>query len=208
MLNTHGSQLLGKDDVFIVTTLDGSDTLYSRSYGASYHSTKGAVSESRHVFIQHGLQKLLHLPVISTLEIGFGTGLNAFLSYLFAQKTKKEISYTAIDSHAIDLRVVSQLNYPSYLVADASKDIFLKMHKEDEFKNGFFSFKKYLSFDDAIVNPPADIIFFDAFSPDVHPQLWEQNIFDRLFELTAPGGYLVTYCAKGEIRRKIEKAGY
>ena len=75
--------------MFVMTTLDGSDTLFSRDFGSTYHSVKGAVSESRHVFVQNGLQKFIHLTSLSILEIGIGTGLNAFLAYLFAQKNKK-----------------------------------------------------------------------------------------------------------------------
>lgn len=194
--------------MFVLTTLDGSDTLYSKHYGTTYHSVKGAVSESRHVFVQHGLQKLLHLPSISILEIGIGSGLNAFLAFLFAQKHKKPVYYTGIEPFPIDIRVASQLNYPSYLAAESNKDVFIKIHQESKFYSGSFQFKRFVGFNIAEVNDKADVIFFDAFSPDVQPQLWEQNIFDHLFECSSKGGHIVTYCAKGEVRRRIEKAGY
>jgi len=208
MFNTAFSRVLGKDDVFVITTLDGSDTLFNKESGATYHSVKGAVSESRHVFLQHGLQQLNHLSSISILEIGLGTGLNAFLAFLFAQKNRKTVSYSGIEPFPIEVRVATQLNYPSYLAAESSRDIFIKIHQETGFSFGYFNFNKYPNLIHADANDKPDVIFFDAFSPDVHPQLWEQNIFDHLFERTSKGGLIVTYCAKGEIRRRIEKAGY
>ena len=208
MSKAHHSRFLGKDDVFPVRTLDGSDTLYSRAFSASYHSINGAVSESRHVFIQHGLSKLLHLPSISILEVGFGTGLNAFLTFLFSQKQAKLISYTGIEPFPIDPKVAEQLNYPSYLAADEFSELFLKMHREDSFETPNFNFQKLHSLDELPSSGGYDCIFFDAFSPDEHEELWEQNIFDRIQELTSSGGYLVTYCAQGEVRRKLERANY
>lgn len=208
MYNTRAPLILGKDDVFVVSTLDGSDTLYSRAFDCTYHSVKGAVSESRHVFIRNGLEKLAHLPSVRVLEIGFGTGLNAFLAFLFSQSHQKEIFYTGIESFSLDIRIVNELNYPQYLLAESSKEIFLKMHREDQFSTASFHFQKFQTLDQTPSDLMADCIFFDAFSPAEQGEMWDQNIFNTLYNLTSQNGYLVTYCAKGEIRRRIENAGY
>ena len=208
MLKKHDVPFLGRDDVFIIPTLDGSDTLFSKAFGASYHSLNGAVSESRHVFIQYGLQTQSQKTKISILEFGYGTGLNAFLAFLYSIKHQKEISYTGIEAFPIDSLVAGQLNYPSYLAATQYHEIFNRMHTENSFSHGQFHFNKIQWMSDLKSSELWDCIFFDAFSPDIQSEQWQQNIFDRLFELTSVDGCLVTYCAKGEIRRRMQRAGY
>lgn len=208
MLKKHEVPFLGRDDVFIVPTLDGSDTLFSKAFGATYHSRNGAVSESRHVFIQNGLQTQSHRSKISILEFGFGTGLNAFLAFLYSIKQQKEISYYGIEAFPIDLHVAGHLNYPAYLAATPYSDLFKRLHAENSFSDGQFHFRKLQSITELNSSTMWDCLFFDAFSPDIQSEQWEQNIFDRLFELTSVDGCLVTYCAKGEIRRRMQRAGY
>ena len=208
MSDAHSSRRLGKDDVYIVTTLDGSATLFSRAYQSTYHSITGAVSESRHVFVQNGLYLLRHLPLVSILEMGFGTGLNAFLAYLFGHKNHLTVNYTGIEAFPIETKLALQLEYPGYLVADQLSDIYLRMHQEERFTAGNFNFQKFLQLESVDANQKFDCIFFDAFSPAVHGELWEQNIFNQISEMTSTGGLLVTYCAQGEVRRKMERAGY
>ncbi|MDZ4749879.1 MAG: tRNA (5-methylaminomethyl-2-thiouridine)(34)-methyltransferase MnmD [Saprospiraceae bacterium] len=199
---------LGWDDVYIVTTRDGSDTLFSRMHNATYHSLFGAVGESKHVFIQHGLKTLVDRPSISILEFGFGTGLNAFLAYLFAITTEKQTQYTGMEAYPIDSEVAQKLNYPQYLAFPEEQDIFLRMHLEDSFSSDSFHFRKLTDYAHILEDEKFDCIFFDAFAPGAQPELWEQPVFDKLFNLTTVGGCLVTYCAQGEARRRMEKAGY
>ncbi len=200
--------ILGPDDVYVIRTLDGSDTLYSRSYNATYHSVNGAVSESRHVFIQHGLKSQLGHPSLRILEFGFGTGLNPFLSFLFGKKHDTGIVYVGVETHPVDIRIAKQLNYASYLNASAEQPIFLRMHTEDTFTVGGFSFQKVYSSAEAHQPELYHCIFFDAFSPSEHADAWHQKHFDTIAALTLPGGCLVTYCARGEVRRTIERAGF
>ena len=202
------SRTLGKDDLFIVPTLDGSNTLYSRDFASTYHSVNGAISESRHVFIQHGLHTQLHLSEIYVLEVGFGTGLNAFLAFLFSEKHKKPVHYIGLESFPIDTGLILHLNYPSYLVAEKKTEVFIKMHEEESFTEPYFQFKKYASWEMIESGHLFDCIFFDAFSPADQPEWWEQDIFDQLYAVSSEGGCLVTYSAQGEVRRRIEKTGY
>ena len=208
-MTTHDiSPTLGWDDVYIVTTRDGSDTLFSRVHAATYHSVFGAVAESKHVFIQHGLSALPPRTPLAILEFGFGTGLNAFLAYLFSINHELEMQYTGIEAYPIDLQVARQLDYPQYLAFPEERDIFHRMHSEDAFTYGTFDFRKVNDFAGISLEAKFDCIFFDAFAPGAQPELWAQSVFDQLFTITTVGGCLVTYCAQGEARRRMERAGY
>jgi len=199
---------LGWDDVYIVSTRDGSDTLFSRVHNATYHSIYGAVAESKHVFIQYGLKTQAHRDRISILEFGFGTGLNAFLAYLFSLVQEKEVTYLGIEPFPIGDEVANQLDYPHYLAFPEEKDIFQRMHRESAMTAGPFLFSKLSSYKDIPDSAVFDCIFFDAFAPGAQPELWAQEVFDKLFKLTSPGGCLVTYCAQGEARRRMTQAGF
>src|SRR5690242_19148270 len=109
------SPVAGRDDVYIITTLDGSNTLFSRMWQSSYHSLHGAVSESKHTYLQHCLHTQLHLPSIRIFEFGFGTGLNAFLAYLLSRKLQKKIHYTGFDTCKLSEKIIHELDYPAYL---------------------------------------------------------------------------------------------
>src|SRR5688572_16124677 len=208
MPSAHLNPVLGKNDAFTIRTHDGSETLYSRQFQATYHSLNGAVSESRHIFIQHGVKELVAFPSLSILEFGFGTGLNAFLAFLFSRSQEKKISYTGIETYALEMSLVHDLNYPGYLLANDFTHIFEKMHLEDRFVLDTFTFQKLRDLNQIPSDSVFDCIFFDAFSPKDHPTAWEQDIFDQISTMTSKGGILVTYCAMGEIRRRIEKAGF
>ena len=200
--------VLGKNDAFIVPTLDGSATLFSRAFQATYHSVNGAVSESRHVFLRHGLQSCIAFPALSVLEIGFGTGLNAFLAFLFSQKNSKTVSYHGIEAYSLDPALVRMLNYPEYLAAIDKEEIFLQMHTLQSFTRDQFEFRLYNTLPDLPTGTSFNCIFFDAFSPKEQPALWQQDIFDQIAAMTQPGGILVTYCAQGNVRRCLERAGF
>jgi tRNA U34 5-methylaminomethyl-2-thiouridine-forming methyltransferase MnmC len=208
-MTTHNvSPVLGWEDVYIITTRDGSNTLFSRSLNATYHSVYGAVAESKHVFIQNGLKTQTDRPSINVLEFGFGTGLNAFLAYLLSLNLEKELTYTGIEAYPIDIGIARKLDYPYYLAYPEEGDIFLRMHEEDIFTAGPFTFNKIAS--PTYIQPGIlyDCIFFDAFAPGAQPDLWDQSVFEVLFSLTSPNGCLVTYCAQGEVRRRLIAAGY
>ena len=198
MIKESASQLLGKEDVYVVPTSDGSNTLFSKAFQSTYHSIFGAVSESKHTYIQYCLLTQLHRPRISILEFGFGTGLNSFLAFLFAQKHQIQIDYLGYESLPLESSVVRQLDYPGYLAFPGKKDIFFQMHETNAFATDFFQFHRIKEWNSAELTGQFDCIFFDAFDPDTQPELWGQEIFDRLFKLTSQGGCLVTYSSKGK----------
>ncbi len=200
--------ILGWDEVFMVLTQDGSNTLFSRAFQTTYHSIFGAVGESKHVFLQNGLLTQADRASISILEFGFGTGLNAFLSYLFSIKHQKEVHFTGIEAFPLDVKVAEKLDYPGYLATPEERDIYLRMHRDNDWIEDLFHFNTISSFDLVDGATKFDCIFFDAFAPDHHSEIWEQPVFDRLFYLTSDGGCLVTYSARGEVRRRMINAGY
>lgn len=196
----------------IIKTADGSDTLYVKDINEHYHSTFGAVQESMHIFIKAGL---LTCPgtSLTIFEAGFGTGLNAWLTFLQSLKNGLQIRYYSIEKHPLSSEIYKSLNYPFYL--NEGEDAFLKIHEacwntEVELSDNFSLHKiegDLTTFDFNFL-PDIDLIYFDAFSPDKQPELWEEPILRSLYEHTSPGGKLVTYCAKGSVRRTLIKSGF
>jgi len=197
----------------IIKTDDGSDTLFVKELDEHYHSTFGAIQESLHVFIKTGLNVKDESP-LTIFEVGFGTGLNAFLTFLDTLKSGQIIQYITIEKYPISRNMWELLNYPELLSKDHT-EIFRAIHlspwneKVNITEN--FALTKITgdmtSFDFDLL-PVFDLIYFDAFSPEKQPELWETRIFEKLYANTAPFGKLVTYCSKGAVRRSLQKSGY
>ena len=197
----------------IQLTADGSHTLSIPEMNVTYHSHHGAIGESVHVYIDAGLQPLLNQSSqtpIHIFEMGFGTGLNALLSLQKAIEYKKPICYTTVELYPLTEPEIAQINYGHLL--NAQND-FLTIHNcewEKEIPlNEFFTLKKHKSsLSDAIITDPVNCLYFDAFSPTVQPGLWTREVFEKMYKALAPGGILVTYCSKSEIRRNMTAAGF
>jgi tRNA U34 5-methylaminomethyl-2-thiouridine-forming methyltransferase MnmC len=196
-----------------VKTADGSDTLFVRELGEHYHSTFGAIQESMHVFIKNGLKIKENSP-LTIFEVGFGTGLNAYLTYQDTLQSGQFIYYISIEKYPIIRNVWEMLNYPKIL-SKGDSHIFRAMHlapwNEKVRIAENFTLKKILgdmtSFDFDL-QPLFDLIYFDAFSPEKQPELWKKTIFEKLFSNTSPLGKLVTYSSKGSVRRALQESGY
>lgn len=198
----------------IEETADGSHTLYVPDLEEHYHSVNGAIQESKHVFISMGLHEMTKSD-ISILEVGFGTGLNALLTFIESELSSTKISYNTIEKYPLSLDLTSKLNYSE--LSSESNVIFDTIHKaawnsfveiSSSFRinkiNGDFTDLKCWEKDNEIF----DLIYFDAFAPDKQPDLWTQDIFDYIYRLTSMNGVFVTYCAKGVVRRMLQKAGF
>lgn len=203
-------------NIHIEKTADGSDTLYIPELDEHYHSVNGAVQESMHVFIDAGLRKVAkNRSEVSIFEVGFGTGLNAILTLIEAEKMDIRISYTTIELYPLPLQTIEQLNYHK-LFPTPFDNTFSQLHavnwNEHIQINPFFSFEKiesdFSNLDFRCHNNKFDLIYFDAFAPDKQAGMWNQEIFDYLFEHTKPEGALTTYCAKGAVRRMMQQSGY
>lgn len=195
----------------IETTADGLPTLYLPELDEHYHSVKGALTEAAHVYIECGLR---HSPVqlVKVLEIGFGTGLNAFLTALEAEKTGRHIHYTSLELHPLAWDEIEPLGYDR-LIAPAKSALFSALHQapweQDNAISPAFALHKIQT--DLLRYLPQglfDVIYFDAFAPEKQPELWTEEIFALLYTHTAPEGILTTYCAKGEVRRRLQRAGF
>ncbi len=195
----------------IQQTEDGSHTLFVPSMDEHYHSVNGALQESKHVFIQAGLHAI-HKERIRVLEIGFGTGLNAFLSLQSATISDKKIYYYSVERYPLELELIESLNYGGYAWPD-KKDLFVNLHKACwnqpvEITKDFILHKIEGDSNSCSLPNEIDLIYFDAFAPDKQPEMWNQRIFDSLYEHAAPGAVIVTYCAKGDVRRSLQAAGF
>lgn len=195
----------------LVLTSDGSHTLFSPAIEECYHSTHGAIQESRHIFIAAGM-KQCEKSEISVLEIGFGTGLNAFLTLLEAEASSKTVRYTSLELYPVDVKIALQLNYPEELAAD-KRGLFELMHEtpwdSERLIAEYFSLLKvkadYTHFK---FSEKYDLVYFDAFSPDKQPEMWTEERFKILYDHCNPGAILTTYCSKGVVRRAMQSAGF
>lgn len=198
----------------IFETQDGSHSIFSEKYGVSYHSKYGAVQETQHVFIEAALRpKAILQKDIAILEIGFGTGLNAFMTYLEAKKFLLNVNYTAIEAYPISIEEAKTLNYPSILRKENEAPFFLKMHQSEwnvsVQMNEFFSLEKRKQlFQEIDYQDLFDLIYFDAFAPNAQPELWETELMTQMYDALKPGGVLVTYCAKGAVKRVMKGVGF
>lgn len=195
----------------IVKTKDGSSTLYNCELKEHYHSTFGAIQESRHVFIKTGLDHLSSkLETINVFEVGFGTGLNALLTLLWASKNEKQVNYVGIEAYPISLKTAEELDYPQLLNVDA--ELFIRMHSASHEKvplSASFNFTLVIGLIQKIQLKESfyDIIFFDAFSPETQPELWTESLFKKLNKSLKKNGILTTYSTKGIVKRALKSAG-
>jgi len=198
----------------LIRTDDGSYTLFVPSLNEHYHSTFGAVRESLHIFIGAGLMACDHeAKTLSIFEVGFGTGLNAYLTLLESAKFVPAVHYTAIESDPVDITLISTLNYPE-LCGDKDAARYTGLHDtpwncEIQVEELFFLHKIHRKIGECEL--PAneyDLVYFDAFGPDVQPELWTAEIFTKLFNSMKKGGILVTYSVKGTVKRALKSTGF
>jgi len=192
----------------IIITSDNSPTLYVPELDEHYHSINGALQESQHVFINAGLKEVKK-ENINILEVGFGTGLNALLSFLEIQKTNQKVYYETIEKYPIDNETIQTLSDKEIF----NSDLFFKLHnasweKEVEISNDFSLKKLKVDLKNYIPNKKFDLIYFDAFAPDKQPKLWTKTIFKILFDATNENGIFVTYSAKGIVKQALREVGF
>ena len=216
----------------IIITTDGSTTIHIPDWNEQYHSKHGAIQEAYHVFIKHGLhhfcdqfcypelvseshKKILSkkFKEISILEIGFGTGLNAFITLLEAEKLNINIDYVGVEGYPVSADEINQLNYSKALRSPNSEALFKNLHEvswEEKHKitTNFQLIKQQKMFDKVNETNVYNLIYFDAFGARVQPELWTETIFKSMFKALKSGGVLVTYSAKGSVRRAMQAVGF
>ncbi len=198
----------------IIKSNDGSDTLRNSILDETYHSTHGAIQEAMHVFINAGLNYFVEKNKsnkIKILEIGFGTGLNAILTLeaiLFYENISLE--YTAFEKYPVPVNVVTELNYLNKV---SNPKLLIKIHEvpweiKNQVTNQFSITKKQVDLLEYQEKHQYNLIYFDAFSPTKQLELWTKEVFRKMYESLSSNGVLVTYCAKGQVRRDLESIGF
>ena len=198
----------------IIATTDGSHTVEIPEMQVIYHSRHGAIQESMHVFIEAGLhymyEKVRTGETIHIFEMGFGTGLNAFLTAIDAEQYQRRIDFTAVEAFPLFSEEASVLNYSAIL---GHQELFEKLHQSKwnehiSITNYFNLNKIHTDLFSFFTSQRFHLIYYDAFAPAAQPELWTKEIFDKLYSLLMPGGVLVTYCSKGDVRRAMIAAGF
>ena len=202
----------------IITTADGSKTIQLVDLNEQYHSVHGALQESQHVYIKQGLQyfyknKQEENTPISILEIGFGSGLNAMTTLVEAKNVNIQINYVGVEAYPISKEEILELNYGMQFDFENAKQLFQDIHsckweKAHIITPNFSLEKQQKDFSDIITKNTFNIIYFDAFGPRVQPELWTEAIFKKMYDALKEEGILVTYSAKGSVRRAMQHVGF
>lgn len=196
----------------IITTGDGSTTIQIEDWDEQYHSKHGAVQEAYHVFIKNGLSFFSNQK-LAILEIGFGTGLNAFITFLESSKANLTINYYGVEAFPVSTEELKQLNYIETLNAETFEKEFRLMHECDwevfnSISKNFHLKKQQKQFKHINDEDLFNLIYFDAFGARVQPELWTAEIFQKMYSALKPNGILVTYAAKGSVRRAMQAVGF
>ncbi|MCC7222283.1 MAG: tRNA (5-methylaminomethyl-2-thiouridine)(34)-methyltransferase MnmD [Chitinophagales bacterium] len=199
----------------LIITADGSHTLFAPQFDEHYHSVHGAIAESEHVFLNAGFAHLpQHLPLVRILEMGFGTGLNAFLTCLAAKNQGRTVCYTAIEAYPIAIEQALRLNYAEQLGLPNQQPLFEALHRAAP--NQQVAIQPHFCFCQQVGDllstelPDAHyhLVYYDAFAPTSQPELWTSAVFEQLYHALLPQGILVTYCAKGSVKRALRAVGF
>lgn len=198
----------------IIVTGDGSKTIHLPELNENYHSHHGALQEAMHVFIQHGLEFKKEARKLRILEIGFGTGLNALITLDYARKHDLKVEYHGLEAYPVSQEELEAMDYVSMPALKELKEDYTQIHATPwnilEEINPNFALQKieqkledYLPEEESI-----DLVYFDAFGPRVQEEMWSVAVFEKLFKGMTSGGALVTYCAKGQVKRNMKAAGF
>ncbi|PJJ53103.1 tRNA (5-methylaminomethyl-2-thiouridine)(34)-methyltransferase MnmD [Hymenobacter chitinivorans] len=202
--------------VEVRTTADGSSTLYVPALDEHYHSTHGALQEAMHVYLAAGLEPALTRGPgpVRVLEIGFGTGLNALLTLQRSLTASQIIEYDTLEKYPLPPAVIQSLGVERYVLNPELRAYHEYLHAapwhEAVHLTEHFVLRKMPAAlqDTALPAQHYDVVYFDAFAPEKQPDMWTEAVFEQLFAATAPGGVLVSYCAKGSFRRSLKAAGW
>ncbi len=196
----------------IIKTGDGSTSIYLPDWNESYHSKHGAIQEAYHVFIKNGLA-LFENQSVAILEIGFGTGLNAFITAIEAPKLVQTIAYTGVEGYPVTSEELIKMNYVTELNSSNNQAIFEYLHQAEWEKpieiTKHFNLTKCNQFFETIdFKDQFNLIYFDAFGYRVQPELWSTEIFQKMYDSLKSEGVLVTYAARSCIKKSMIEVGF
>ncbi len=200
-----------KREIFL--TSDGSTSIHLPELKEQYHSKNGAIQEAYHVFVKYGLDVFSDTATISILEIGLGTGLNCFITYLESKKRNLKVNYVGVEAYPVRKIEIKQLNFVSELKAQKEVAIFTQIHtstwnKKIRINADFELTKRQQKFEDITDKNQYNLIYFDAFGAKAQPELWTETMFQKMYDALKITGILVTYSAKGSVRRAMQTVGF
>jgi tRNA U34 5-methylaminomethyl-2-thiouridine-forming methyltransferase MnmC len=196
-----------------ITTEDGSHSLYIPDLRETYHSTRGALQESIHVFIRQGLENLSKDQDINVLEIGLGTGLNVLLTAHWAEKNQRNVSLTSIEAYPLDKKLWQSLNYAELIDHKDAGEWWLSIHdspwETPVLIHPYLNLRKHHTKLEDFEPAPAsfDIIFYDAFAPSKQAEMWSKKMLEKIVSCMKNGALIVTYCAQGQFKRTLNELG-
>ena len=199
----------------IITSEDGSHTIELIGQNEQYHSTHGAIQESNHVYIKNGLERVAqNIKTISILEVGMGTGLKVLLTWIYAKENGLKINYHAVEAYPVEKEIWNQLNYTTLVNNSKSEEIFSKIH--DSIWNETFELDSNFSLtkmeesiiDSNLPNEEYVVVYFDAFNPDLEPNLWTSDLFKKIYRSMKSESILSTYSTKGIVKRAMKSCGF
>lgn len=197
----------------VVTTSDGSKTIRIVDLDENYHSMHGALQEANHVFIKYGLNECLDRDEIKIFEMGFGTGLNSFITAINISDLKLKVEYYGVEAFPVSKVELESLEYGN-LLGEVNKVLYEKIHliewdKLQEITPNFQLKKIKAKLQDIkLENQFFDIIYYDAFGPRAQEEMWSTGLFEKMYNCLKPNGFLVTYCAKGQVKRNMKSVGF
>lgn len=197
----------------LIDTADGSKTIYIESMDETYHSIHGAVQEAQHVFIMNGLQAFKEGDSIRVFELGFGTGLNALLSFEDAEKRKLNLHYIGLEAYPVEEELWKKMDYATKIGGETAVK-FDQLHRaswesESRLTDSFSLTKIEKRIQDYVIEKESiDLIYFDAFGPRAQNEMWEMTVLQKMYDLLKPNGILVTYCAQGQFKRDLKSLGF
>lgn len=202
--------------IIIIETGDGSQSLYNEELNETYHSTHGALTESEHIFIKHGLDYLKNSgrEHINILEVGFGTGLNALLTQGYAKDFPElSVDYVTLEPFPLKEELIAELKYHELISDRVTKHDFLRLHAcewdKEHALNANFTFTKHqTTLQEFRPNTRFDLVFYDAFAPSKQAEMWDLELLRKLVAMMCPGAVLVTYCARGQFKRDLAALGF
>ena len=198
----------------LITTDDGSHSINLPELNITYHSKHGAIQESQHIFIECGLKPMMEKrSEVSIFDLGMGTGLNVLLTYMETLDKPVKVYYETVEINVVEPELVNQLNYTTVLQRPDLQGTFLQIHElpwnsPNHLAENFYFYKRQADAIDIVLSTTYNLIYFDAFAPEVKPEVWSVAIFKKFYEALEHGGILLTYCSKVTIRAAMEEAGF
>ena len=197
--------------IHIIDTADGSHSLFHEALNETYHSRHGAIQESSHVFLKNGYDHHQRTP-ISVLEYGFGTGLNALLTAVQADRMDRHTSYTTLEAFPLTRNITEAINYAEKVNHPQSHEWFKSLHelpweRAESVHDRFMLKKIHIPFEDFETDELFDLVYYDAFAPSRQPELWGKNMLAKVCKLINSGGMFVTYSAMGQLKRDLKDLG-